>query len=240
MARKKQTRGNCVFCGREMTKGGLSKHLRSCEARMQVQDEADRKRGKNQTIYHLQVQDNWNGDFWLHLEMNGSDTLEDLDAYLRAIWLECCGHLSAFHIEPYRYTQIFDDGFSIGDEKPMSIQVQKVLLPDMKIPYEYDFGSTTELVIKVVAERKGTPQTKYPIFLMARNKMPDISCMECDKKATLLCLDCMYEGDGPCELCDAHWKTHQHDSENYGGPMPLVNSPRTGICGYDGPAEPPY
>ena len=29
--------------------------------------------------------------------------------------------------------------------------------------------------------------------------------------------------DGPCELCDAHWETHEHDSEQYGGPMPLVN-----------------
>jgi len=50
-------------------------------------------------LYHLQVQDDWGGDFWLHLEMPGKATLEDLDYYLRAIWLECCGHLSQFSLK---------------------------------------------------------------------------------------------------------------------------------------------
>jgi hypothetical protein len=39
-------------------------------------------------------------------------------------------------------------------------------------------------------------------------------------------------------LCDEHARNHPHD--NYGEPTPLVNSPRVGLCGYDGPAEPPY
>jgi len=30
--------------------------------------------------------------------MRGSATLAKLDDYLRAIWLECCGHLSKFTI----------------------------------------------------------------------------------------------------------------------------------------------
>lgn len=240
MGRRKQTRGNCVFCGREMAKSGLSKHLQSCEALQAAQTEANKQRGRNQSIYHLQILDAYSGDFWLHLEMRGNATLEDLDAYLRAIWLECCGHLSAFHIGPNRYTQIFNDGWSVGDEKPMNVQVQRLFVPDMAIPYEYDFGTTSELTIKVLNVRDGKPHTKHPIFLMARNRMPDIPCMECGEQATLICLDCLYETDGPSELCDAHWETHQHDCENYGGPMPLVNSPRTGLCGYVGPAEPPY
>lgn len=240
MGRRKQTRGNCIFCDRELSKGGLSKHLRSCEARATAQAEINKQRGKNQTIYHLQVLDAYSGDFWLQVEVKGSATLEDLDYYLREIWLECCGHLSAFHIEPHRYTQIFDDGWSIGDEKPMNVQVKNIFSPEMVIPYEYDFGSTSYLTIKVLAERAGKPHSKYPVFLMARNKMPYISCMACDEQATLLCLECMYETDGPCELCEKHWKSHHHDSENYGGPMSLINSPRTGVCGYDGPAEPPY
>jgi hypothetical protein len=240
MGRRKQTRGNCVFCGREMTKSGLSRHLSGCEARQAAETVANSKRGTQQKIIHLQILDAFSGDFWLHLEVKGTATLEDLDHYLRTIWLECCGHLSAFHIDPYRYTQIFDGGWSIGDEKPMNVPVQKVFSPDMQIMYEYDFGTTSELTIKVLGAREGKPHTKFPIFLMARNHMAYIPCMECEEQATLLCLDCMYEVAGPCELCETHWKTHQHDSENYGGPMPLINSPRTGLCGYDGPAEPPY
>lgn len=240
MGRRKQTRGSCVFCGREMTKSGLTKHLQSCEARVAAQAEVNNQRGRNQQIFHLQILDAYTGSFWLHLEMKGSATLEELDGYLRAIWLECCGHLSAFTIPPYRFTQLFDDGFSIGDEKSMNVQVQKIFTPGMNIPYEYDFGTTSELVINVLDVREGKPHTKRPIFLMARNQMPQIPCMVCGEQATLICLDCLYEVDGPCELCDAHWETHEHDSENYGGPMPLVNSPRTGMCGYEGPAEPPY
>ena len=30
MARANQTRGRCVFCNREMTRGGLAKHLKTC------------------------------------------------------------------------------------------------------------------------------------------------------------------------------------------------------------------
>ena len=37
-------------------------------------------------------------------------------------------------------------------------------------------------------------------------------------------------------LCDEHAEEHEH----YEGVMAFVNSPRIGMCGYNGPAEPPY
>ena len=238
MARKKQTRGTCAFCGREMTKGGLSRHLATCPQRQEATIKANAQRGRNQTIYHLQVQDAWNGDYWLHLEIRGAATLEELDHYLRAIWLECCGHLSAFTIGYTTYTQLFDDGFSLGNDASMNISVQKLFEPGLQIPYEYDFGTTSELLIKVVAERKGKPLTKHPIMLMARNQAPVLECQECGQPAAWLCMECIYEEDAPGLLCDKHAEKHPHDE--YGEPVPLVNSPRTGMCAYDGPAEPPY
>lgn len=48
----------------------------------------------------------------------------------------------------------------------------------------------------------------------------------------------VYEHELSGFLCDHHAQDHPHD--NYGDPMPLVNSPRVGMCGYEGPAEPPY
>src|SRR5512134_2656090 len=98
MSRKKQTRGPCAYCGQELAKGGMLKHLATCAQRQKALAEADQKRGEKQKLYHLRVQDAWQGDFWLDLEMNGAATLKDLDHYLRAIWLECCGHLSRFSI----------------------------------------------------------------------------------------------------------------------------------------------
>lgn len=59
MAWRKQTRGKCVFCGKEMTRGGLAKHLAACAERSQAIAAADQGSGKTGTLYHLQVQDAW-------------------------------------------------------------------------------------------------------------------------------------------------------------------------------------
>jgi len=227
MARRKQSRGKCNFCGREMAKGGLSKHLATCPERQTTIEAADKRGGKTQPLYHLQVQDTWSPDFWLHLEVNGTATLTDVDRYLRAIWLECCGHLSQFSV----------GGWS-GNEIPKSRRVAQVFDVGLEVTHIYDFGTSSETLIKAVGVRDGTPLSKHPIYLMARNNPPDATCMECEQPATWLCLECVYELDEPGTLCDKHAQTHPHD--NYGEPMPLVNSPRVGMCGYTGPAEPPY
>ena len=73
---------------------------------------------------------------------------------------------------------------------------------------------------------------------LVRNVLPEVTCMECEKPATHLCMECQIENDESGLLCDAHTKKHPHD--NYDEPMEIVNSPRLGMCGYDGPAEPPY
>lgn len=223
----KQSVGTCAFCSREMTKGGLARHLVTCEKRREAIEAAENQNGAPLKIVHLQVRDAYNPDFWLHLEMNGSATLEDLDMYLRGIWLECCGHLSRFSIGGWG-----------GDELPMSRKVERVFLPDVELTHIYDFGSSSETVVKSVGTRKGKPLTRYPIFLMARNNMPEIFCAECGKPATQYCVECLIENEEFVGLCDIHAAEHPH--EGYGDPMPLVNSPRMGTCAYDGPAEPPY
>ena len=96
MARKKQSKGSCSYCGKEMAKGGMTRHLATCSKRGEVIKEFQTKPDASELLYHLRVEDAWGGDFWLNLEMRGRATLEDLDNYLRAIWLECCGHMSRF------------------------------------------------------------------------------------------------------------------------------------------------
>jgi len=223
-----------------MTRGGLARHLRTCAQRQQAIAMADGKRGQDQTLYHLQVQDARSSHYWLHLEMRGNATLQDLDHYLRAIWLECCGHLSAFEIGPVRYTQLFNDGMSYGEEKSMNVRVHKLFRPGMAIPYEYDFGTTSELVIKVVDQREGKPTTEKPMVLMARNTFTPPPCAECGQPATQLCSECLWELGPEAMYCDAHAEEHAEDVDHEDMLMSIVNSPRTGMCGYNGPAEPPY
>ena len=227
MVRRKQSRGKCAFCAREMTKGGLARHLPACSQRQEAIGAANQKPGKEQRLYHLQVQDAWQGDYWLHLEMKGSATLRDLDQYLRAIWLECCGHLSQFSIGGW-------SGREIGKNR----RVEEVFEPGMELTHIYDFGTSSETLVKAVGVRKGKPLTRHPIALLARNDPPEAYCMECERPAIWLCVECMIELDEPGTLCDEHVEEHPH--EDYGEPMPLVNSPRMGMCGYCGPAEPPY
>ncbi len=227
MARRKQTRGSCTYCERKMTRGGMARHLQACAERQDAVASASQKRGKNQSLYHLQVQDAWGGDFWLHLEMPGSATLEDLDYYLRAIWLECCGHLSRF-----------SPGGWGSDEVPMDASIGGIFEPGVELTHIYDFGTSSETLVKGAAVREGKVITQRPVVLMARNDQPEAYCLECEQPATYLCMECLHEYGQSGMLCDEHAKAHPHD--NYGEPVPFVNSPRLGMCGYDGSAKPPY
>jgi len=159
--------------------------------------------------------------------MSGSKTLQHLDSYLRDIWLDCCGHMSQFSVGGWG-----------GDKLPVSRKIDQVFRYGAELTHIYDFGTSSETLIKVVGTREGKPTTKHPIALMARNLMPEHKCVECERPARWLCMECVIEEDVWGTLCDEHAKTHPH--HEYGGPIELVNSPRIGMCGYTGPADPPY
>lgn len=243
MSERKQSHGACTYCGREMSKGGISRHLHSCPQRLAAITAANAQPGRDETLYHLQVLDNtpsfysiaelFADDYWLHLEIKGSATLAHLDYYLRNIWLECCGHLSSFTIGGKFYVSVV---YEFGD-KAMTAAVRKVFEPGMTITYEYDFGTTSELLIKVVGVREGKATSQHPVTLMARNSFTPPPCLICGQPATYTCIECISETlDGSPVFCDEHASQHEHDEML----MQIVNSPRTGLCGYNGPADPPY
>ena len=228
MAGRRQPRGKCGYCERDFSAGGMIRHLSACPRRKETVAEVDGKRGRSAKLYHLRAQDEWRKDFWLDLEVRGSTTLEDLDYYLGHIWLECCGHLSMFSRDRW-----MDDEISKGR------MVADVFKPGLEITHIYDFGDSSHTLIKYVAVRDGKPTNpRHPIALMSRNNEPDFDCISCDERALWLCVECIYESNVEGTLCQQHSDEHPH--EDYGDPLPLVNSPRMGMCGYDGPAEPPY
>ena len=241
MGRQVQTRGDCVYCGREMTANRSTRHMQSCAERRKAIEQADGAGEPAQVMFHLKVQDSDGLGYWLHLEMCGSAILDDLDHYLRKIWLDCCGHLSAFSIQGTQYRQLFVDSVYFEDEPAMDVSADQVFTTGLEMSHKYDFGSTTELVIRVVGQRRGKPTTEHPIALMARNKHEPFQCEICERPAQFMCLDCHYEGDGKSAgyICGDDAVAHE-GHEDHGGLMPIFNSPRTGICAYSGPAEPPY
>jgi hypothetical protein len=98
-----------------------------------------------------------------------------------------------------------------------------------KVEYEYDFGSTTALTGELVDKRHGSIGGES-VRLLARNEPLLWPCAECEAPATLVCPFCIDSGDAL--FCDAHADAHEHaDEEVY---LPVVNSPRMGVCGYTG------
>ncbi|WP_395093609.1 hypothetical protein [Armatimonas sp.] len=216
-------RGICRYCGEEVAKQSIGKHLEKCAPRQAAIGAAT---GKAETLFYLRAESAHTKAFFLDLEVRGSATLSDLDTYLRAIWLECCGHLSEFAYEAWE------------DTISSSRKVESVFKNHKEITHLYDMGSTSETTLRVMVERKGAPTTDRPLALMVRNKIPEVSCEECEKPARWLCSECMAEEGEWVVLCDACLEPHGH-MEDY-VPVLLVNSPRLGMCGYEGPANPPY
>lgn len=126
--------------------------------------------------------------------------MEDIDNFLRAIWLECCGHLSSFTDPAKRrrrkgikdfweeqrlleegkmkeYEQKMED---VDIEIYMDEEAHAVLRKGMNIEYDYDFGSTTSLQITVV--ESFPVQADEPIVLLSRNEPLPIMCDSCGKE----------------------------------------------------------
>jgi hypothetical protein len=148
-----------------MIKSRMTKYLPTCPQRQELITKAEHKKGGSETLYYLRVQDAWQSEFWLDLEMRGSATLKNLDDYLRAIWLECCGHMSRFSIGGWR-----------GNEIPMKRSAGRIFESAIELTHIYGFGTSSETLIKVVGMREGKPTTPRPIALMARNLPPEAQC----------------------------------------------------------------
>ena len=114
----------------------------------------------------------------------------------------------------------------------MNVRLDNVISPGQQFRYEYDFGSTTELILSVIS---AGPQKRggKAVSLLARNEPPVFLCKECKGKATELCVDeCLYKnGPDGAALCTKCSESHECDQEMR---LPIVNSPRMGVCGYGG------
>ncbi len=216
-----KSEGVCTFCKRTVSGSAMAKHLVSCKEREKILSKESKETQDN--VYLLRASA---GPFFVYFEANETDNLKDVDQFLRDLWLECCGHLSAFKINNITYdSQPSDDMFGESKNKTMSVQLRHVLKPGLTFIHEYDFGTTTQLDIKVIAERSGSVKK---ISIHARNNPPDIVC-PCGKPAKEICAQCVWDDRGL--LCEKCAKKHECGEEML---LPAVNSPRAGMCGYTG------
>jgi hypothetical protein len=100
-----------------------------------------------------------------------------------------------------------------------------------KLLHEYDFGDTTELKItfgEIVTSAKLPGKEK--IKIAARNTLPNKLCA-CGKIAQYICPMCSFNDDGwLCRDCAEEHECGTPDDML----LPVTNSPRCGVCGYEG------
>jgi hypothetical protein len=205
-------KSRCNLCEKEFSGKGMSRHIQSC-----IKKKLYNAHGIN-SLY-IVVQSTFNHDYFFHLLLSPTATLQDIDKFLRSKWLECCGHMSAFSQKAW------------GEEIAMSARVNEFLAPGDTLCYQYDFGSTTELAIRCIGEVTVILQGKRKIQVLARNSALLIPCDECGKQpAVQICTACQWEDAGwLCRKC-----ADKHDCGEDLYFLPVVNSPRAGVCNYTG------
>lgn len=211
MSEKTDTQGICQNCKYKVSRTKAKQHIEICFSQNPLEP-------SQANAFYVKVQ--WPHKkpiYWIYLAVPFKSTLSDLDDFLRDCWLECCGHLSQFIIRQEHYTSDYEYAdFPLPySELSMKIKVNKILNPGLKFTHEYDFGTTTELLLETVGLMKLANPKK--IFLLMQNEIPLFKCSTCDHQATL-CVEANYY----CKKCGK--------DEEY--VLPLVNSPRTGFCGY--------
>lgn len=201
--------GSCELCKYQTSRSQMARHVADCAP-------AHDASGPSESIVRLQVEAEGDPRYWLQLEARSGASLRQVDSVLRHTWLECCGHMSAFQGR----TSELSMGMSVGIAFSQK---------GARFSYEYDFGSTTALEGQVLATREGC-LGRAPVRLLARNDPLEWRCAQCAQPAVIVCPFCIDQGD--CLFCDAHALGHPCAGEE--AFLPVVNSPRMGVCGYAG------
>ena len=222
---KQTSTGKCHLCGGIFDKSQMTRHLKACKQKQGSERTSGAKSSREKDVFRLLVEGRYLPEYWMYVELPADARLAALDRFLRDTWLECCGHLSMFRIADKRYSPTEMEDF---DDETMDARLSEVLNPGMKFYHEYDFGSTTYLTLKVIAQEQ-RPIKGKAVQILARNEPPEIPCVSCGKPATRVCAQCIYSGTG--WLCNACAAKHECGEEML---LPVVNSPRVGVCGYTG------
>ena len=188
--------GNCFICGKAAAKTAMKNHV------------LKEHNSGGEACYLVKAEGAYDKDYWLFFSMALDASLSALDRFLRQIWCECCGHLSAFRMGGQEYGKTRKtSALAVGD----------------KLLYEYDFGTTTEIILTVMGEIS-RPAQREKICLLARNEPHTEFCDTCGAPAKSVNA---WEGDLVCGEC-------AKNVEDEAALLPLVNSPRCGECGYCG------
>lgn len=160
--------------------------------------------------------------FWLYAAVKMDATLRHIDNFIRNTWVECCGHASFFEEDGVQYTS----NTRILPGRSMNAKAADVLKPGVPVDYEYDLGTPTDLQVEQVGMIRMESRREKLLYL-AQNYMPKYKCVRCGRRAELVARPGL-EPIADSVIC-ARCSRKETESGRY---LPLLNSPRTGVCGY--------
>ena len=178
MKGKIKSEGKCLFCEEKINNEMINRHLDA-----HLNEKANESVAGKSFLLKVESNPKWNSiPFFLSLWVDGEAKLEAIDLVLRKIWLECCGHLSAF-IDPKKRKK------ELGEEYCKALE------------------------LRIDGQEKEAEKIKPAMSI----------CSVCFfNKNAVFCVKCAQMHAKDC-----------YDFFEY-AIMPVVNSPRMGICGYEG------
>ena len=186
-------KAQCNLCGEGKSATQMGNHIAQEMESVQRTQRWNEAVADLKSFLHLEIQHQHAKHFWMHLLVQHQTTLGQLDAFLRAAWLECCGHLSRFDFHGLtasspgtKKTSLLefdddDDDYDDDDGEPLidwDTHAIRAMPPGMTGTHEYDFGSTTTL--DITSHRSVRLAMEGNILLIARNA--PVACDVCEKE----------------------------------------------------------
>lgn len=216
-------KGKCYYCNKELTERTVKKHIKTCEERLLSIDKSIKESKKTKSQYIMSIVYKYSKEYCLYIAIDKDIELRALDKFLRDVWLECCGHLSEFIIHEEHYDSSPDED-CFFDVQSMDIKIGEVLEVGDKFKHNYDFGSTTELILEVLDEYEVGEDYSH-IQILARNRDVRHKCSSCNSEAEYFDYE---ENEFFCHECVDQDIIDELEELTYS------NSPRDGVCGYYG------
>jgi hypothetical protein len=200
--------GKCVFCDELIEQQLIEKHLLN-HLKTMTKNATITKNNFKHVIIKLDI-------FFIHLLVKSTKKLSNIDSFIKKIWVECCGHISDFR----QKTKIIPKNSILKDFDETTT----------KLTYTYDYGDST--ILDLILKKSYDLDIDDDLIILTRNEPIDFKCQICNKNTSeSICIICDFVF--LCNTCSTKHEKECSDYEDY-AKSSIVNSPRMGVCGYEG------